>query len=99
MSLIEFDSKINSNLFIIKYKHVDDIIWNNLEIDLKTLHLLILNFGIDWICYNDYSSLLFGSANKTLLFPTIKLNYYGSEIHTYGKQNMSINTHKYMIQY
>lgn len=46
MILIEFRKDLTSGLNILRYRNVDDSNWNVLQIDIETLNLLILNFGI-----------------------------------------------------
>jgi hypothetical protein len=46
MLLIEFNENLSYGLNIIKYRNAKDNIWNYLHIDIETLHLLLLNFGI-----------------------------------------------------
>ena len=46
MLFIEFQKNLNDGLNILKYRNIHDDNWYYLYIDLETLHLLVLNYGI-----------------------------------------------------
>ncbi len=46
MLLVEFSKEISKGLNILKYRHINEIDWNYLKIDLETLNILLANYGI-----------------------------------------------------
>lgn len=46
MLLIEFETNLKLEFNILKYRSIDDDNWYFLYIDIETLNLLLLNFGI-----------------------------------------------------
>jgi hypothetical protein len=64
MLLIEFEQNLTDKLNLLKYRNVDDDNWYYLYIDIETLNLLLINFGIistkrlptQNICIDNYST-------------------------------------------
>jgi hypothetical protein len=70
MILVAFETIFNG---IIYYKNVDDVEWNELNIDIETLNLLISNFGIK-------SSVLGKSIEYPSTGQEITMKYHGADI-------------------
>jgi hypothetical protein len=77
MLLIEFKQKVDEKITIL-YKEIDDNNWYSMNINLETLNLLLLNFGI----IGKIQSTPFETASKN-----IKLNYCGADISLYCGDN------------
>ena len=77
MLFIEFQQNLNSGLNILRYRNVDDESWYYLYIDIETLNLLILNFGIISTCRNPTKYICCDNPSTS---KTISLKYCGSEI-------------------
>ena len=45
MLIIEFDSNLKEKDNMVFYRDIKDIRWNMIKIDMKTLNLLVSNFG------------------------------------------------------
>ena len=77
MLFIEFDTNIKNGLNILKYRNIDDNIWYYLYIDIQTLNLLLLNYGI--ISVYKIPTKKINCDNGTLS-PDINLKYCGANI-------------------
>ena len=80
MLLIEFEEKLTHGLNILKYRNIEDENWYYLYIDIKTINLLISNFGIIYtkripsqnVCIDNPST----SKNITIDFCRAKINMH-----------------------
>ena len=87
MILIEFEENITDDLNILKYRNVQDEFWNYLYINVETLHLLLINFGI-------LSTKRIPTENIYLDNPStsknITINFCGASIELYCGNNTHI---------
>ena len=77
MLFIEFETKLNSGLNILKYRNINDDIWYYLYIDIETLNLLVTNYGI----ISTYKiPTKFTNSDNLSTSNNIKLKYCGTDI-------------------
>jgi hypothetical protein len=77
MLFIEFQTNLNSDLNILKYRQIDDDNWHYLYIDIETLNLLVTNYGI----ISTYKiPTQFTNCDNPTTSKTIKLQYCGADI-------------------
>ena len=84
MLLIEFDFNLNYGLNILKYRNVNDSNWYYLYIDIETLNLLLINFGI--ICTLRLPTKAICIDNP-ITSKNIKIKYCGAHIELYCGNN------------
>jgi hypothetical protein len=77
MLFIEFQTNLNSELNILKYRNINDDVWYYLYIDIETLNLLLLNYGI--ISTYKIPTILRNCDNPTTS-KIVKLKYCGANI-------------------
>jgi len=92
MILIEFNPNFKSKQNLIKYKAINEIKYHFLYVDLETINLLLINYGIN-------SN--FNSYNKTTIFKfsgrededirNVKINHFGAEVNIQLINNDSNN--------
>lgn len=84
MLFIEFQTNLNSDLNILKYRDIENDSWYYLYIDIKTLNLLVTNYGI-------ISTYKIPTKNTNCDNPTtskiINLEYCGANIKLYCGNN------------
>ena len=79
MLLLEFSNNIKNDNIIIRYKNINDYIWEYLTIDFITLNLLIQNYSI--LSTNKYdNNKLYSSCDNPSTGKICELNYYGANI-------------------
>ena len=86
MLFIEFEINLNSGLNILKYRNINDDIWYYLYIDIETLNLLVINYGIISTCK---ISTKFTNCDNPTTSKIIKLKYCGADIQLYCNNNTS----------
>ena len=88
MLLIEFNESLSDDLNILRYRNVEENKWYYLNIDIETLHLLLLNFGI-------YSTKIIPNKKINIDNLTTSKNiivkYCGAKIEIYCKCNDKFN--------
>ena len=84
MIFIEFQINLTDKLNILKYKNINDDNWYYLYIDIETLNLLILNYGI--ISTQKIPTKYTNSDNLTTS-KYIKLKYCNADINLYCGNN------------
>jgi hypothetical protein len=77
MLIIEFPHDLRSDMNIVMYRNIDDDIWYYLYIDIETLNLLIMNYGI--ISTHKIPTKYTNCDNPTTS-KIIKLTYCGADI-------------------
>ena len=87
MLLIEFKENIKYGLNLLKYRNIEDENWYYLYIDIETLNLLLIKFGI-------ISTKRVPTQNICLDNPStskyININYCGASINLYCGNNTYI---------
>ncbi len=86
MLFIEFQINLNSGLNIVKYRNIDDEIWNYLYIDIETLNLLLTNYGIISTCKNPTQ---ITNCDNPTTSKIIELKYCGADIQLHCGNNTS----------
>lgn len=90
MLIIEFDENILHGLNLLKYRNSDDNMWYYMYIDIETLNLLLLNFGIiatkriptQYIC-----------VDNPLTSHIVRITYCGAQIEMNCNYNNNSNSH------
>lgn len=77
MLFIEFQTNLNSDLNILKYRSINDDNWYYLYIDIESLNLLVTNYGI--ISTYKIPTQIANCDNETTS-KIIKLKYCGADI-------------------
>jgi hypothetical protein len=78
MLLIEFDRELQyGEVNVLKYRHVDELTWSELHIDIETLNYLIHYFGI-YSTYRIPSQPI--QLDNGCCHHQIKLNYCHAEV-------------------
>jgi hypothetical protein len=91
MLFIEFQTELNYDENILKYKNVDDDNWYYLYIDIETLNLLVTNFGI--ISTYKIPTKRICCDNETTS-KNIKIIYCGASVELYCGDNSKFNLTK-----
>jgi hypothetical protein len=91
MLFIEFQTELNYDENILKYKNVDDDNWYYLYIDIETLNLLVTNFGI--ISTYKIPTKITCCDNETTS-KNIKIMYCGANVELYCGNNSKFNLAK-----
>lgn len=96
MILIEFDINWNYGLNIIKYRNIENDQWYYLYIDIETLNLLIMNYGI-------ISAIKiptrFTSSDRPTTGEIIKIKYCNSDIEIICKNKINLYTRYSYLNY
>lgn len=96
MLLIEFNENLSDDLNILRYRNIEENKWYYLNIDVETLNLLLLNFGI-------YSTKIISNKKINIdnltTSKNISLFYCGAKIEIYcgcnNKFNLSVLEQNY----
>lgn len=96
MIFIEFSIELNyMDTNILKYRNVNDDIWYYLYIDIETLNLLVLNYGI----ISTYKILTkYTNCDNETTSKIIKLKYCGCPIKLYCLNNTNFNFNLHHIE-
>ena len=89
MILIEFNPNFKSKQNLIKYKAINEIKYHFLYVDLETINLLLINYGIvsKFNSYNKTSILKFSGRED---IDNVKIKHFGTEVNI-----KLINNHLY----
>lgn len=79
MLIIEFSKNLGQNI-VLKYRHVNEICWCYLFVDIETLNLLVKNFGIYSTVKNINYTRKFSSIDNMSTSKDIYVKYCGAEI-------------------
>lgn len=92
MILIEFNPNFKSKQNVIKYKAIDEIKYHFLYVDLETINLLLINYGIvsNLNSYTKTTFLKF-SGREDEDIRNIKINHFGAEVNIKLIKNDSDN--------
>lgn len=77
MLIIEFLNVFNSEINSLRYRDINSNAWNYLYIDIKTLNLLILNYGIISTYEIVKNDIHYDKPSTNM----IKIKYYNSDIY------------------
>jgi len=93
MLFVEIPVNFNNGLNIIKYRNVKEEDWYYLYIDIETLNLLIMNFGIISVYRNPTKSIC---CDRPTTGNIIQMKYCGADIELNAKTKLQYARHFYL---
>lgn len=77
MLFIEFQTNLHCGLNVVRYRNIDDNNWNYLYMDIETLNLLLLNYGV---ISTHRTPEVFTNCDNPTTSKNINLKYGGADI-------------------